>query len=233
MKEKIKNIFSKYGFELTDKQLSQFEKFYEYLIEENKKFNLTAITEEDDVILKHFLDSVLPIKELKLNSTLIDVGTGAGFPGIPIKIVRPDIKIVLLDSLQKRINFLNEAIKLLDLSKIEAVHARAEDYAVKNRERFDYATSRAVAQINTLAEYMLPFVKVGEMAVLYKSSKIDEELNVAKNAIVTLGGSLTKVLDFEIEELQTERKIVLIKKVKKTPEKYPRNKNLPKTKPLT
>ncbi len=232
MKEKIKNIFNKYGFELKEQQLDQFEKFYNYLIEENKKFNLTAITEEDDVILKHFLDSVLPIKEFKQNANLIDIGSGAGFPGLPIKIVRPDIKMVLLDSLQKRINFLNEAIKLLDLSKIEAVHVRAEDYAAKNREMFDYATSRAVAQTNTLAEYMLPFVKVGGIAVLYKSSKIDEELNMAKNAISTLGGSLSSVLNFEIDELETERRVILIKKNKKTPEKYPRGKNLPKTKPI-
>ncbi len=232
MKEKLKQIFSEYGFKLNEKQLDQFEKYYKYLIEENMKFNLTAITEENDVIIKHFLDSVLPIQEIKPNSTLIDVGTGAGFPGLPIKIMRPDIKMVLLDSLQKRINFLNETIKLLGLDKIEAVHARAEDYAIKNRESFDYATSRAVAQTNTLVEYMLPFVKVGGKAVLYKSSKIEDELKAAQNAITTLGGSMPIVLSFKIKESEIERKIVIIRKEKRTNEKYPRNKNLPKIKPI-
>ena len=232
MKEKLISVFSKYGFTLSELQIEQFIKYYQYLIQENEKFNLTAITEAEQVIVKHFLDSVLPIKEFSKNAWLIDVGSGAGFPGLPIKIMRPDLHIVLLDSLQKRVNFLNECISLLKLDNIEAVHFRAEDYVKLKREKFDYAVSRAVAQTDTLVEYLLPYIKVGGKACLYKSHKIEEELPQAKVAIKTLGGEFDKTLSFNLQESESERNIAFIKKVHQTPIKYPRGKNLPKIKPI-
>lgn len=232
MKQKIKDVFENYGLEIKEEQLEKFEKYYHFLKSENEKYNLTAITQADEVVYKHFLDSVLPCVEFKTNANLIDIGTGAGFPGVPIKIMRPDLKVVLLDSLQKRVNFLNETIALLDLKNVYAVHSRAEDYAKTSREKFDYATSRAVAQTNTLLEYMLPFVKIGGAAYLYKSSKLDEELKEAKNAIATLGGKQGKTLKFFIDEIEAERNILIVDKIKTTPAKYPRSKNLPKTKPI-
>lgn len=232
MHKKIIEVFNKKNICLTPAQANQFELYFNFLIQENEKFNLTAITQEDEVFYKHFLDSVLPVKELKQNSSLIDVGTGAGFPGIPLKILRPDLKVTLLDSLQKRVNFLNETIRLLGLKNIEAVHARAEDYVREKREKFDYAVSRAVAKTNTLLEYLLPYIKVGGSAFLYKSQKYEEELIEAKVALNELGGKLEKVLDYKIEKFDAERKIVVIRKIKNTPVKYPRGKNLPKTRPL-
>lgn len=230
MKEKLSQSFTRYGFELNDVQLSQFEQYYKFLIEENQKYNLTTIINEDEVITKHFLDSVLPANEINRNAHVIDIGSGAGFPGIPLKILRPDIKIILLDSLQKRVNFLNQVINLLHLQEITAIHARAEDYASSARENFDYAVSRAVAQTNTLVEYLLPLVKIGGHALLYKSQKADEELVSAQNAIKTLGGRIEKSLNFEIND--TKRNIVIIKKISLCPKQYPRGKNLPKTKPI-
>lgn len=233
MKEKLFKIFSDYGFHISDKQAEQFIKYYNYLIDENKKFNLTAIVDEHDVIIKHFLDSVLPINEIKQNATLIDVGTGAGFPGLPIKILRPDIKVVLLDSLQKRINFLEKSIELLELNNIKAIHGRAEDFVKKDRETFDYAVSRAVAQSDTLVEYLLPYVKIGGKALLYKSHKLEEELPKAEIAIKTLGGKVKEVLSFELLQSEFSRKIVIVEKIKNTPIKYPRGKNLPKISPIS
>ncbi len=161
MKELIKNTFINYGYSLSDKQIRQFEIFYQFLVEENKKYNLTAITEPEEVVVKHFIDSILPEKVIKQGSTVIDVGTGAGFPGVPLKILRPDIKLTLLDSLQKRINFLEQLLFKLDINDVITTHSRAEDYVKNKREFFDFAVSRAVAQIPTLAEYLLPYVKVG------------------------------------------------------------------------
>ena len=232
MKEKIKKIFEKYNILLNKNQILQFEKYYQFLVEENKKYNLTSITEEDDVIFKHFLDSVLPEKLIDKNAKCVDVGSGAGFPAIPLKIVRPDVEICMVDSLQKRVNFLNQTINLLKLENTTAFHARVEDFAIKNREKFDYALSRAVAQVPTLAEYLIPLVKVNGKVIMYKSQKVEEELMAGEKAIKELGGQVAQVIKMNIEEIEAERNFIVIKKVQKTPQKYPRGKNLPKTKPI-
>lgn len=232
MKE-IKEIFKKYNMELSDFQVDQFEKYFSILIETNKYLNLTAITEEKDVILKHFLDSVLAEKNFVKNAKIIDVGSGAGFPSIPLKILREDLNICMIDSLNKRINFLNDVIKLLNLKNTVALHYRAEDFAKKQREMFDVATARAVAPLNTLVEYLLPFVKVGGCAVIYKSTKLQEELDAAKKAIEVLGGKIEKIEHYKIEEENLERNILVIRKISHTPNKFPRDKNKPKLNPIS
>ena len=223
------------NIELSDNQVSQFLKYYEMLVEKNKVMNLTAITEFDEVIEKHFLDSLQIAQYVDINNkniSIIDVGTGAGFPGVPLKIAFPNIKVVLLDSLNKRINFLNEVIDVLGLENIAALHGRAEDYG-KNpeyREQFDYCVSRAVANMCSLSEYCLPFVKVGGSFIPYKSGNIDEELLNAKIAVFLLGGKIDKVEKFVLEENQ--RSFVFIKKEKNTGKKYPRKAGLPTKEPL-
>ena len=221
-----------YGFSLSALQIDQFERYYEFLISENKKYNLTAITEKNDVIFKHFLDSCLAEKNIIKNAKIIDIGSGAGFPSNPLKILRPDIKFVLVDSLNKRVNFLNELIKILNLQDVEAVHARAEDYIKDNREKFDYAVARAVAPLNTLLEYLVPYVKVGGECLIYKSQKLEEEIETSQNALKVLGCKVEKIESFNIDEIDAARKILIIKKCFVTPIKYPRGKNLPKTKPI-
>lgn len=228
----LKEVFGKYGIELNDVQIKQFEEYFSMLIETNKVLNLTAITEEHDVLIKHFLDSVLAINNFPKNAKVVDVGSGAGFPSIPLKIVRPDLQICMIDSLNKRINFLNSVIQKLDLNSIKAEHFRAEDFAKKNREMFDVATARAVASLNTLVEYLLPLVKIGGNAVIYKSSKLKEELKESENAIKILGGKVEKVENFKISEEELERNILIIKKINHTPKIFPRDKNKPKTQPI-
>jgi len=231
MKDMIKIKFNEFGIELTDRQAEQFDEYMKFLLEENEKFNLTAITEPNDIILKHFIDSALPYAEIKAKARIIDVGSGAGFPGIPLKILRDDISLVLVDSLQKRVGFLQQLVKNLGLTKVTCVHSRAEDYAKLKRESFDYAVARAVAQINTLSEYLLPFVKIGGMVIMYKGQKAEEELKEGKKAITTLGGKISEVLKYSIEDAG-ERAVILIKKIKNTPVKYPRGRNYPKNKPI-
>ena len=231
-REFLKNFFPKYIFYLSEEQFDKFLLYYDFLIEENSKFNLTAITEFEDVAIKHFLDSGLASTFLKGDSSVIDVGSGAGFPGVVLKILRDDLKITLLDSLNKRVNFLNQTIKLLNLKDIIAVHARVEDFAKAHFQKFDYATSRAVASLPTLSEYLLPLVKMGGEAVVYKAQKLDQEIKLAQNAIKVLGGKITTVEDFFVEETSSERKLLFIKKLSQTPKIYPRGKNLPKTKPI-
>ena len=232
MKNLIKTYFEAYNLPLTEKQAEQFDRYYKFLIEENEKFNLTAITEKNEVALKHFVDSVLPFAQLPKGAKVIDVGTGGGFPGVPLKIMREDIEITLLDSLQKRVKFLEEVKNLLGLDKTTCVHARAEDYAKENREKFDVALSRAVASLPTLAEYLLPFVKVGGQAIMYKGLSADEEIAIGTKAVKTFGGRIEKTLDFTLKEVESTRKIVIITKTNKTPPKYPRGKNQPKTSPI-
>lgn len=232
MKDKLLQVFNSYDIALNETQVQQFEDYYKYLVEVNKNLNLTAITEEEDVIYKHFLDSVLPHKLFKQNAKVIDIGTGAGFPGIPLKILRPDLDVTLLDSLQKRVNFLNQTIQLLNLKNITAVHDRAENYVKKTRETFDVATSRAVAKVNTLSEYMLPYVKIGGIAIMYKSLKTNEEINEGQNAISTLGGKIERIEEINVKEIDATRSFVVVKKNSLTPKTYPRGKNLPKTKPI-
>ncbi|MBQ8444581.1 MAG: 16S rRNA (guanine(527)-N(7))-methyltransferase RsmG [Clostridia bacterium] len=232
MRELIKNTFEKYGLALSDLQIGQFEKYYNYLIEENEKFNLTAITQPDEVARKHFVDSVLPFEQIPQNSSVIDVGTGAGFPGVPLKILRPDIKLTLLDSLNKRVEFLKRLASLLQLKDITFVHSRAEDYVKETREKFDIALSRAVAGLPTLSEYLLPYVKKGGKVLMYKGAKAEEELAAGESAIKTLGGKVKEIKEYFLSEEDGTRKIVVVEKVTKTPLQYPRGKNLPKTKPI-
>lgn len=224
------------GVELSERQLEQFLIYYEMLVEWNEKINLTAITEYDEVMKKHFIDSVSLIKayDVSRNSTLIDVGTGAGFPGLALKIAFPNLQVTLLDSLNKRILFLNEVIEKLGLTGITALHGRAEDFAKpdKLRECFDVCVSRAVANLSTLSEYCLPFVKVGGKFISYKSEKIVEELPAAENAISVLGGRAGEQVSFLLPDSDLYRNLFVAEKIKKTPKKYPRKAGLPAKEPL-
>lgn len=230
MINKIILEFKKYNIKINNIQAEKFLEYYRFLVQENEKFNLTAITNFEEVITKHFVDSSLPYLCFKKNSIVVDVGSGAGFPGLPLKIIRPDLEIVLVDSLNKRVSFLNQIIKLINLDKVYAIHARVEDFAQKNREKFDYAVSRAVAKANTLIEYLLPLVKEGGCALLYKSKNVKEELDEAHNALLQLGGVIKSIERYSLAE--SERNVVIIKKIKRTPIKFPRGKNLPKNKPI-
>ena len=227
----LHELFEKYGINLSKEQENQFDKYFSMLVETNKVMNLTAITEENEVLVKHFLDSAIPEKLIKSNSNIVDVGSGAGFPALPLKIVRPDLEICMVDSLNKRINFLNEVISELNLARISAIHARAEDFAKTNREKFDVAVARAVAPLNTLVEYLLPLVRVGGQAIIYKSAKLDEELSKSATAIKIFGAQVEKIENFTLEN-DIERNILVLKKTKPTPKQFPRSKNLPKTKPI-
>lgn len=233
-KKNLENI----GITLSDQQYEQFDKYYELLVEWNSFMNLTGITDYEEVLLKHYVDSlVLHIEEIghdKESISLIDVGTGAGFPGLPLKIAHPEINVVLLDSLNKRVKFLNQVIDDLGLTGIEAVHYRAEDGGRNSnlREHFDVSVSRAVANLATLVEYNLPFVKVGGYFVAYKSGDIDEELRNAERAIKILGGEVEKVDKFNLPYSDIERSLVYIKKIKPTSGKYPRKAGLPGKEPL-
>jgi 16S rRNA (guanine527-N7)-methyltransferase len=250
--ENLAKMAAEFGIVLTQEQLNQFEEYYERLIEKNKVMNLTAITEKEDVILKHFLDS-LSIAEyvqfgengsseqsgkkkicLPKHCKILDMGTGAGFPGIPLKIAFPETEIVLADSLKKRIGFLEEVIKGLSLEQIEAVHARAEEMARKEeyRENFELCVSRAVANLSVLAEYCLPFVKVDGYFVAYKAGNAEQEIEESKKAVSVLGGKLMAVEVFRLPQSDIARTFVVIKKVKMTGKKYPRSAGKPGKEPI-
>lgn len=222
MEKKIEQILIKSEIKPTKQIVDNFVKYYNLLIEGNKICNLTAITDEDGVVEKHFYDSIFPQKYFSLNAKVLDIGAGAGFPSIPLKLVRNDLSFTLLDSLNKRINFLNNTIQTLNLKNIEAIHGRAEDFAKLSdyREKFDITTARAVANLKVLSEYCLPFVKVGGQFIAYKSGNCEEEINEAKQIICELGGKISKVIDYNIGE--NSRKLVIIEKTKETPKKYPR-----------
>lgn len=236
--EEFKREFEKYlekmSISLNKEQYDQFYAYMLLLIEWNEKMNLTAITEPQEIILKHFVDSLTIAKYIEEGKTIIDMGTGAGFPGIPLKIYRNDVKVVLADSLNKRIKFLNEVIEKLQLKNIETIHCRAEELGKNKeyREKFDYATSRAVANLSTLSEYLLPFVKLNGSGIFMKTMEIDEELENAKKAIKILGGRIEKVDKFEIPESDLGRSIIIVKKEKQTPSKYPRKPGTPAKEPL-
>lgn len=238
---RLKDICNSINIEITDSQIDQFNRYYEMLVEKNKVMNLTAITEINDVIVKHFVDSIAVIPYLKdmgieLNNDLriIDIGTGAGFPGLPLKIMIPDAEFTLLDSLNKRVGFLNEVISELNLKQINAVHGRAEDLAADKmyREKYNLCVSRAVANLSTLSEYCLPFVKKDGFFISYKAGDSEEEINNSKNAIKLLGGKINKVEDFILPESDAQRVFVFIKKLENTDKKYPRKAGVPAKKPL-
>lgn len=234
------------SLKLNGAQIRQFEMYYELLVEWNSFMNLTAITEFDEVCKKHFIDSLSLIKAKdeimsaigkdpkKDDLSMIDVGTGAGFPGIPLKILFPNWKVTLLDSLGKRVKFLNEVIEKLELEKIAAFHSRAEDFAAKEEYRgsFDLCTSRAVANMSTLSEYCIPFIKRNGLFIAYKSEKVPEELAKANNAVTLLGGKVIGQIDYRLPNSDIYRNLVLIQKEKDTPKKYPRKAGLPSKEPL-
>ena len=196
--------------------------------------NLTAITKPEEIIVKHFIDSITIAKYIDRNKKLIDVGTGAGFPGIPLKIIRPDIQITLLDSLAKRVQFLEEVIKQLELEKIEAIHFRVEEFGKdkKYREQFDYATSRAVANLSTLSEYLLPLVKINGKCICMKGSTVKEEIEQSQKAIMLLGGKVEEIEGFKLPESDIDRHVILLRKSKITPAKYPRKPGTPSKEPI-
>ena len=232
----IKDSLLSIGIDISDAQSQQFLQYYEMLIEKNKVMNLTAITEFDDVVMKHFIDSLIITKYLDFNNvrSMIDIGTGAGFPGIPLKIVFPDVKVTLMDSLNKRIDFLNEVIERLKLNNISAVHERAETlgHNEKFREKYDLCVSRAVANLSVLSEYTIPFVKAGGYFAAYKGSDIDKEVDESKKAISILGGTLENIYSYKLPDNISSRSIILIKKTKPTGKKYPRKPGTPKKEPL-
>lgn len=232
LKDKAKEI----GIELSELQIDQFNKFYQMMVEWNKVMNLTGITEYEEVVEKHFIDSLSIVKVIDINkiANVIDVGTGAGFPGIPLKIAFPHLNITLLDSLNKRIKFLNEVINETGLENISTIHGRAEDFAKqeKYREQYDLCVSRAVANLATLSEYCLPYVKVGGRFVSYKSGEIDAEVEDCKTAVKVLGGKINKVEKFQLLGTDIGRSFVDIKKVKNTGRKFPRKAGLPSREPI-
>ena len=232
----LKDCADKFNITITNDELEKFDKYYRLLIEWNEKINLTAITEPHEVAVKHMIDSLSCFDEriFAENAHIIDVGTGAGFPGIPLKIYRPDLNVTLLDSLQKRIKFLNEVIITLGLKDITCVHARAEEGArqKQHREKYDVAVSRAVARLSVLAEYTLPYVKVGGCLVALKGAKFAEEADEAKRAVAMLGGEIEDVRPIHLPTLDDKRAIIIVRKTKPTPKTYPRKAGTPERKPL-
>ena len=237
--DQFENELKELRIVLSDVQKQQFEEYYKLLVEWNEVMNLTAITDYKDVMKKHFFDSLTVVRAypeiLTEVVSVIDIGTGAGFPGIPLKIVYPHLKIVLLDSLNKRVQFLNEVISLLQLKDAQAVHGRAEDYAKKEeyRGKFDFCVSRAVANLSTLSEYCIPFIKIDGLFISYKSTKIDEEVKEAGTAVSLLGGRIEEKKELILPGSDIPRSFILIRKERPTPAKFPRKAGLPSKEPLS
>ena len=228
LEEKSKLI----NIELNEEQIQKFYKYMNLLLEWNEKINLTAITEPKEVILKHFIDSATIIKYIQNDMQIVDVGTGAGFPGIPLNIVDSKANYLLVDSLNKRVNFLNEVINNLELKNINTVHSRIEDFGKDNKESFDIATSRAVASLNVLLEYLLPLVKIGGICICMKGSNIKEEIENSKKALEILGGNIEKIEEITLPNSDIKRNIIIVRKIKNTPNKYPRKAGIPSKEPL-
>ena len=225
------------GITLSDTQKNQFIRFYEYLVEKNKVMNLTGITEFQEVLVKHFLDSLACVKAVDMSKVnrIMDIGTGAGFPGVPLKIAFPHLEVCLLDSLKKRVNFLEETFQLLKLENITAIHGRAEEFAKNKayRETYDLCVSRAVSNLATLSEYCLPYVKTGGFFISYKSGTVQEEVEQAQKAVKILGGRIQDVVYFQLPDSEIQRSLVVIEKVKATPGRYPRKAGTPLKEPLS
>ena len=233
-KEEFIRKLNRIEINLDNNQLEEFYKYMCLLIEWNEKMNLTAIIEPKEIILKHFIDSLTILNEIEDKNTLIDIGTGAGFPGIPLKIAKPNLKVVLLDSLNKRILFLNEVINKLELENIETIHARVEDIGknIKYREKFEIVTSRAVANLAILSEYMIPLTKIGGKCICMKGSSIKDEINESQKAINLLGGKVEKIDEFVLPSTDIKRNIIVIKKEKNTPKNFPRKAGIPSKNPI-
>ena len=235
-KQYLKEELEAIGLQVSDQQIQKLYQYYELVTEKNKVMNLTAITDYEEFVKKHFVDSLMIAKKTKFQKgvRLIDIGTGAGFPGLVLKIVFPNLNVVLLDSLNKRIRFLNAVINELELKNVEAVHGRAEDFARpgKWRENFDLCVSRAVANFSTLSEYCLPFVKQKGCFIAYKSEKSYDEIKQAEQAISLLGGKSAKKVEFMLPDSDIYRVLYVIEKERRTPERYPRKAGLPGKEPL-
>ena len=233
-KVNLEELTKKINIMLNDKQINQYYKYMNLLLEWNEKINLTAITKQDEIILKHFVDSMTVLKYLDNYKSIIDVGTGAGFPGIPIAIMNEEKEITLMDSLNKRIKFLEDVKENLSLKNITTIHSRAEDLGQnkENREKYDVAVSRAVANLTTLVEYLLPFVRVGGICICMKGQDVKEEIESSKRAIELLGGKIKLVEDFYLPDSDMKRNIVVIEKIKTTKKMYPRKAGIPSKEPL-
>jgi len=230
----LSEILANYNIKVTAKQLKQFDDYLNYLLEENNKYNLTAIKEKEDVFYKHFLDSVLPYLVFTENAKVIDIGTGAGFPSIPLAILRSDLKFTLVDSVQKKVNFVFNLADKLGLTNIEVYHARCEDLAKepKFREQYDYTIARAVAPLSSLLEYCVPFLKVGGKFIAYKGTNYNQEIEESKNTVKLLNVHQIQILKYNIKEINTERYCVVYEKTDTTAKKYPRQQNKVRLKPL-
>lgn len=221
---------NEYNINLSEIQVEKLEKLMKLVLEKNKQFNLTAIKEEKDFVVKHIIDSLQAKHIISDNSKVLDIGSGAGFPALVLKIANPSLEFILIDSVGKKVNFLNFAIKELELEKIHALHTRIEDYAKENIEKFDFVTSRAVAHLSTLCEYSLPFLKIGGKMIAYKGPSADEEVRICKNCLKILGGKVQNIIKLKVED--NTRNLLEISKIYSSKKGYPRGQNKPRLNPI-